>query len=45
MCIDGSGLGLSIAHKIVELHHGKLLFTDRQSGSGLVASVQLFLND
>lgn len=39
----GSGLGLSIAHKIVELHHGKLRFTDQKSGSGLVASVQLFL--
>lgn len=37
----GSGLGLSIALKIVELHKGKLEFKDRSTGSGLIATVHL----
>lgn len=35
----GSGIGLSIVMKIIELHGGKLNFLDKNGSTGLVARV------
>lgn len=37
----GSGIGLSIVMKIVDLHGGKLEFLDKPDGNGLIARVKL----
>jgi two-component system sensor histidine kinase QseC len=37
---QGSGLGLSICRKIIELHHSKIVFSPSEYG-GLKVSIQL----
>ncbi|MEG0198915.1 MAG: ATP-binding protein, partial [Acinetobacter sp.] len=39
---QGSGLGLSICTKIIELHHGKITFAQSQYG-GLSVRIRLAL--
>jgi two-component system, OmpR family, sensor histidine kinase QseC len=36
----GSGLGLSLVHRIAEIHHGSLEYLDAESGQGLQVKVE-----
>jgi two-component system sensor histidine kinase QseC len=41
----GSGLGLTIVQKIVDLHSGTLNFFDKENGNGLIVKVSLKASD